>query len=100
VHLSLDRVPASGKSTFAYPLADRINHLLHTSAQGYTQVDTKLALAHPRYKVDKAGIAACIGMDGWHHSRAELDEFPDPAEARRRRVRESPCVSEGAICRD
>jgi hypothetical protein len=36
--------------------------------------------------VDKAGIAACIGMDGWHHSRAELDEFPDPAEAKRRRV--------------
>ncbi|KAG7527529.1 hypothetical protein FFLO_06844 [Filobasidium floriforme] len=84
-------VPASGKSTFAYPLADRINNLLHTSsqAQGYTkvQVDAKLRLVHPHYEVDKApmGIAACIGMDGWHHSRAELEEFPDPAEARRRR---------------
>jgi hypothetical protein len=82
----LYRVPASGKSTFAYPLADRINQLLHTSAQRYTQVDDKLALAHPHYKVDKVGIAACIGMDGWHHSRAELEEFPDPVEAKRRRV--------------
>lgn len=27
----------------------------------------------------------CIGMDGWHYSRAELDQFPDPQEAHRRR---------------
>lgn len=95
----LYRVPASGKSTFAYPLADRINHLFHTSAQRYTQVDDKLALAHP-HEVDKAGVAACIGMDGWHHSRAELDEFPDPAEARRRRVSMFMRMRRNATSRD
>ncbi|SCZ94029.1 BZ3500_MvSof-1268-A1-R1_Chr6-1g08375 [Microbotryum saponariae] len=30
-------------------------------------------------------IALAVGLDGWHYSRAQLDEFPDPIEALTRR---------------
>lgn len=30
-------------------------------------------------------VAICVGLDGWHHTRAELDAFPDPALAHWRR---------------
>ncbi|KDE03151.1 hypothetical protein MVLG_06346 [Microbotryum lychnidis-dioicae p1A1 Lamole] len=30
-------------------------------------------------------IALAVGLDGWHYSRAQLDKFPDPIEARTRR---------------
>jgi pantothenate kinase len=31
-------------------------------------------------------VARCVGLDGWHISRAELAMFPDPEEAFARRV--------------
>lgn len=30
-------------------------------------------------------VAICVGLDGWHHTRAELDAFPDPEMAHWRR---------------
>lgn len=30
-------------------------------------------------------VAICVGLDGWHYSRAELDRFPDPELAHWRR---------------
>jgi hypothetical protein len=38
-------------------------------------------------------VARCVGLDGWHISRAELAMFPDPEEAFARRVSLSvrPC---------
>ncbi|KAL7417028.1 P-loop containing nucleoside triphosphate hydrolase protein [Mrakia frigida] len=65
-------VPGSGKSTLAVPLAERINRLLDSSSSSAD-------------KGKEPEIAVCVGMDGWHCTRAELDLFEDPAEARRRR---------------
>lgn len=31
-------------------------------------------------------IARCVGLDGWHFSRAHLDTMPDPETAHFRRV--------------
>lgn len=35
---------------------------------------------------DDKQVAICVGLDGWHYSRAELDTFEDPVEAHWRRV--------------
>ncbi|GAA5946949.1 hypothetical protein JCM3765_002088 [Sporobolomyces pararoseus] len=60
--------PGSGKSTLAYPLVDYLNERLNEKAESTNN-----------------NLAVAVGLDGWHHSREELDRFPDPAEARRRR---------------
>jgi hypothetical protein len=79
--------PGSGKSTAAYPLTDRLNELLgrptHTS-----HVDARGDIASPAEEAGTEGeIAICVGLDGWHYSRRELDGFDDPVEAHWRRVR-------------
>lgn len=53
--------PGSGKSTLAAAVCRRLN-----AAAG-------------------ADVAVVFPMDGFHYYRAQLDEFPDPEEARRRR---------------
>ena len=53
--------PGSGKSTLAAEVCRRLN-----AAAG-------------------ADVAVVFPMDGFHYYRAQLDEFPDPEEARRRR---------------
>ncbi|KAF8174744.1 P-loop containing nucleoside triphosphate hydrolase protein [Pholiota molesta] len=65
-------IPASGKSTFAHILAERINALL----------DARLAVPHPDRDHDQAIL---VGLDGWHLTRAQLDVFPDPKAAHDRR---------------
>eukprot|EP01116_Phalansterium_solitarium_P000944 TRINITY_DN10774_c0_g1_i1.p2 TRINITY_DN10774_c0_g1~~TRINITY_DN10774_c0_g1_i1.p2 ORF type:complete len:190 (+),score=42.03 TRINITY_DN10774_c0_g1_i1:168-737(+) len=52
--------PGAGKTTTAKRLAEVLN-----SAQ--------------------PGVAVCLGMDGYHFYRHQLDKFPDPADAHRRR---------------
>ncbi|GAA5822486.1 hypothetical protein JCM5353_000525 [Sporobolomyces roseus] len=64
--------PGSGKSTLAYPLVDYLNRKLLGGENG-------------KSVTGKEAVAVAVGLDGWHHSRAELDAFPDPSEARRRR---------------
>lgn len=54
-------VPGSGKSTLAVPLTERVNHLLASSS--------------PTDKGKERETAVCVGMDGWHLTRAELDAF-------------------------
>ncbi|EJD44038.1 P-loop containing nucleoside triphosphate hydrolase protein [Auricularia subglabra TFB-10046 SS5] len=55
--------PASGKSTLAREVALRVNALHGGGAE----------------------VAAVVGLDGWHFSRAHLDTMPDPALAHARR---------------
>lgn len=49
-------IPGSGKTTVAHNVADVLNSAL-------------------------PGLAAVVGMDGFHYTRAELDNFDDPARA-------------------
>ncbi|KAJ8088812.1 hypothetical protein PM082_014058 [Marasmius tenuissimus] len=63
-------IPASGKSSFTDILLKDVNRLLSSS-----QLKTK----EPEFK------AAVIGLDGWHLTRAQLEEFPNPQLARDRR---------------
>ncbi|QRW05741.1 uridine kinase [Ceratobasidium sp. AG-Ba] len=53
-------IPASGKTTLALNIVKKINAAYD-------------------------GIAVCVGLDGWHLSRAELDKFDDVKEAYDRR---------------
>ncbi|KAI0344038.1 P-loop containing nucleoside triphosphate hydrolase protein [Trametopsis cervina] len=64
-------VPASGKTTLAQKLVHRTNQLLRERSQepGETVKD----------------VAALIGMDGWHLTRAQLDAFPNAKLAHDRR---------------
>ncbi|KAJ3924294.1 MAG: P-loop containing nucleoside triphosphate hydrolase protein, partial [Lentinula lateritia] len=61
-------IPASGKSTFA--------DLLYKYTDSILQND-------PRNSVR----AILVSLDGWHLTRAQLDQFPDPKLARDRRGR-------------
>lgn len=79
--------PGSGKSTTAYPLTDRLNTLLGHPTHS-SHLDPRGDIASPAPQAGAEGeIAICVGLDGWHYSRAELDTFPDPQEAHWRRVR-------------
>jgi pantothenate kinase len=61
--------PASGKTTFAQILTERINHILN----------------QPRTQDIERPQAILVGLDGWHLTRAQLDVFPDPLAAHDRR---------------
>jgi hypothetical protein len=79
--------PGSGKSTTAYPLTDRLNELLGRKTQ-HANIDQRGDIASPAPEAGAEGeIAICVGLDGWHYSRKELDTFPNPQEAHWRRVR-------------
>lgn len=101
-------VPGSGKSTLAYPLVDKLNIALGVAVQDPAHVDKEEVTASPGDDNMDKRIAVAVGLDGWHHTRAELDAFPvspgkhplcfavadrllarsaaqDPEEARRRR---------------
>lgn len=60
-------MPASGKTTFAHFLTKKIN------------------LTYRAQRSAGEDIAICIPQDGFHHSRATLDTFPDVQEAYDRR---------------
>ncbi|GAA5923802.1 hypothetical protein JCM1841_005396 [Sporobolomyces salmonicolor] len=84
-------VPGSGKSTLAYPLVDRLNALLGVYVKGPAEVDLEDVVAAPGKEKSEDEVAIAVGLDGWHHTREELDRFgctclcADPVEARRRR---------------
>jgi len=59
-------VPASGKSTFADMLFRYTDNLLQSDPQNSAR-------------------AILVGLDGWHLTRAQLDQLPDPKLARDRR---------------
>ncbi|KAK0440742.1 P-loop containing nucleoside triphosphate hydrolase protein [Armillaria borealis] len=58
-------IPASGKSVFSDLLEQCTNELLEKSGQ--------------------QSRAVLVGLDGWHLTRAQLDQFPDPTLAHSRR---------------
>ncbi|KAF9034659.1 P-loop containing nucleoside triphosphate hydrolase protein [Hymenopellis radicata] len=59
-------IPASGKSTFAELVEERVNGILKSDPAN-------------------ADRAILVGMDGFHFTRAQLDAFPDPKLAHDRR---------------
>jgi len=72
-------IPASGKSTLAHLLTERINHILD-GRQPPEKSDDQRSLP-PTTRPQ----AILVGLDGWHYSRAQLDLFPDPKLAHDRR---------------
>jgi len=64
--IGLCGIPASGKSSLAQVVVERVNQI---SASGN----------------DGSEIAIYIGLDGWHLSRSALAALPDPQEAFARR---------------
>ncbi|WVW83851.1 hypothetical protein I302_105873 [Kwoniella bestiolae CBS 10118] len=81
--------PGSGKSTLAYPLTDALNSLLlHHPPPNPAHIEQprSLELAEANEQQGKNDeVAICVGLDGWHYSREELDGFEDPKEAHWRR---------------
>ena len=63
--IGLCGIPASGKSSFAQVVVNRVNQMSANGSDGE--------------------IAIYIGLDGWHLSRSALAAFPDPQEAFARR---------------
>ncbi|KAF5376882.1 hypothetical protein D9615_007243 [Tricholomella constricta] len=68
--VGISGIPASGKSTFAHLLTADTNELLASGAEPVG---------------DTTSRALLIGLDGWHLSRAQLDQLPDPKLAHDRR---------------
>ncbi|ODN94284.1 hypothetical protein L198_05140 [Cryptococcus wingfieldii CBS 7118] len=81
--------PGSGKSTLAYPLTDALNALiLHHPPPNPSHLEEPASnlLAESSDQHGQGDeVAIAVGLDGWHHTRAELDAFPDPVEAHWRR---------------
>ena len=69
--VGISGIPASGKTTFAQILTERINHILYQASDIQADVERPQAIL--------------IGLDGWHLTRAQLDVFPDPQAAHDRR---------------
>jgi pantothenate kinase len=65
--VGLSGIPASGKSSIARAIVNRVNDIYYSS-----QGDAKGSCSP---------IAILVGLDGWHLSRATLATFPDPEEA-------------------
>ncbi|KAI8865684.1 hypothetical protein GQ42DRAFT_102828, partial [Ramicandelaber brevisporus] len=63
----------AGKTTTTRVLAKRINELVLGSSSAPAATEAAVA------------AAVVVPMDGFHWTRAELDTFPDPEEAHRRR---------------
>ncbi|KAI0638933.1 P-loop containing nucleoside triphosphate hydrolase protein [Trametes polyzona] len=76
-------VPASGKSTLAQLIVERVNAAT-TPPSSQSQADNAIDAAGHSATPDKP-IAVYIGLDGWHLTRAQLDAFPDPKLAHDRR---------------
>ena len=76
--VGISGIPASGKTTFAQILTERINHILSQARSNSTITqDIQADVEHPQ--------AILVGLDGWHLTRAQLDVFPDPQRAHDRR---------------
>ena len=85
--VGISGIPASGKSTFARFLTDRINLILalrpklpkaQSQLSDSNDIQAKVADVKPPQ-------AILIGLDGWHLTRAQLDVFPDPQTAHDKR---------------
>ena len=59
----------------AYPLADRVNQLLGSPSGSGATLNPDEAVAHPGENA-VGEVAICVGLDGWHCTRAKLDTFP------------------------
>ncbi|KAF8060818.1 P-loop containing nucleoside triphosphate hydrolase protein [Lyophyllum atratum] len=68
--VGISGIPASGKSTFALLVTSHTNELLASAAGPASDANARARL---------------VSLDGWHLSRAQLDEFPDPKLAHDRR---------------
>jgi pantothenate kinase len=71
-------IPASGKSTLAVLVVDKINQLLDESR-------SEQPSSTPESTLLKSTKAILVGLDGWHLTRAQLDAMPDPKLAHDRR---------------
>lgn len=67
-------VPGSGKTTLAKHVCAIVNAELQ-----------KLQASSGAGPSSQCPEAVIVGMDGWHYSRAQLSQFPDPQEAKDRR---------------
>lgn len=63
-------------------MVDRINRATSSATQ---QTEDNAVTAAVRDTASTEPIAACVGLDGWHLTRAQLDAFPDPKLAHDRR---------------
>ncbi|CAL1696792.1 unnamed protein product [Somion occarium] len=71
--VGISGVPASGKSTLAQLLTERVNQVWKEKYKSASEI---------RREPD---IAILVGLDGWHLTRAQLDAFPDAKLAHDRR---------------
>jgi len=92
-------IPASGKSTLAHFLSERINDMLNDrflaggTRRNFSAVQPERNPddAAPTRPIPEAHAtplhdqAILVGLDGWHLSRAQLDVFPEPQLAHDRR---------------
>lgn len=80
-------IPASGKSTLAAQVVTHANKLLaRPQSPSSRAMDEQTYLKVLERQAAAVGASAIlVGLDGWHLTRAQLDEMPDPVEARARR---------------
>ena len=84
--VGISGIPASGKTTFAQILTERINHILIQARSPAQLNESTTTTTQDTQVVDvERPQAILVGLDGWHLTRAQLDVFPDPQTAHDRR---------------
>lgn len=87
--VGISGVPASGKTTFAQILTERINDILDIRRKqgAIAQLNSDETTVQDLPSIgDLENLQAIlVGLDGWHLTRAQLDVFPDPQKAHDRR---------------
>ncbi|KAH9850634.1 P-loop containing nucleoside triphosphate hydrolase protein [Lenzites betulinus] len=73
--------PASGKSTLAQLIVERVNAAAASSQLSGANAISTVGSG----STSDIPVAVYIGLDGWHLTRAQLDAFPDPKLAHDRR---------------
>src|SRR5258708_6183768 len=73
-------IPASGKTTLAIAVAERINQLRRTRVHAH-----HLHTEPGNNDTNSPDIAICVSQDGWHLPRSALDQFDDVELAYNRR---------------
>ncbi|CDJ36164.1 DEHA2C11396p, related [Eimeria mitis] len=92
VLVGIGGIPGSGKSTMAGRLQAALNGVSKSQfCQCLLPVEPETDVHTSQQELKQENMArspvavAVVGMDGFHLTRAQLDEFPDPKEAHRRR---------------
>lgn len=107
VVITIGGIPGSGKSTLSKRVSEILNDAYKTvhhnhhhhnhSLYSHRNHSTSSICSEETLVDNDAAFSAVVTMDGYHYTRAELDKFPNPTEAHKRRGAPFTFDAEGVL---